>query len=326
MDRVYERVPEYVNETRFLENWFVALPDHAQPGKETVVPLVDYPGFAGAFCTQFAELLPRTGSEVVEDVGGTAAPATTTALTTTTTPGQTEAVATTATTTTVTTAAPTTTEGPPPEEEEPPSTNPPPTGGGDRPTLPPSARLAVLRQEGEESAPEIPSPDTIAVDPLPPELAGEVFLVYLVGKPIGLDQYRILSYMALGAIVGAPVAVAQMCRTWILYPFVGLWAAVWVLFFMLATPSVLRVLTVPVEKAQIFEVCGVNYRVLVADGTTMLIARLDVAFFGVVLLIALVQGYRWLRLAERTSDEEDEKEVKLVNYEDVYSVSGSLRW
>lgn len=314
MDRLYADNPLWVNETRMIANWYF------QNG-DAVRPLSDLANFQVAFCAQFNALVAgRTGAEVIDDSPATPAPPPTTPATSTSAAASddltTTAVATTTTTTVAqqdpVTSATTVDAG---DAEDGVATEAP-SNTIERPTRRPRIVRQAAEPDGAQAAP-----------PLQREHAGEFMLAYLVGKPAGDEGvFRVLSYMALAAMAGAPAVVGQLCRLWILTPLVAVWAAMWLAFMLLGTPSVLRVLTMPVREAELFEVCGVEYRILVVDRMTRVVAILDATFFSVVLLVGLVNGFRWLRFGERKMKSVDESDVKLVNYEEVYSGSGALRW
>lgn len=217
-----------------------------------------------------------------------------------------------------------------PIEEEP--DTPPSKGNLDEDDRPSTAarfvkkRMNQVEKNDTSEVPNIPPPNSIKVKKLSRSLVSEVIIVYLVGKPIGVDQYRAMAYMALPAIVGAPVAIAHMFSSYVLYPFVAVWFGILLIFCLIATPSVLRPLTAPRTLNQVINICDVRYRILVNDPRTRLIAGLDAAIFAIIVFITVIQGYRWLRIAETSIEKAEEKEIKLVNYEEVYSGSGTLRW
>lgn len=155
-----------------------------------------------------------------------------------------------------------------------------------------------------------------------------MFLTYVIGNSVGTDHFRAIAYMGLAALVGAPIVLAHMFRTYILYPFAAIWVGVLGVLSVLATPSVLRIITAPKRDAQIITFCQLKYRVLVVDEITSAIARLDFVIFGLTALVVLLQALRWLRDADERKEilAIDETKAVSLNYEDVYSGSGSLRW
>lgn len=187
-----------------------------------------------------------------------------------------------------------------------------------------NAATKTNRMEGEREA----GTSRITVPRLPLKLYNEVFLVYVIGKPIGTDHFRAIAYMGLAALTGAPIVLAHMFRTYILYPFAAIWVGIVGVLSILATPSVLRIISAPKRDAQIITFCQMKYRLLVVDETTSTIARLDFVIFGVTALVVLLQALRWLRDADGRKDDLNisKKHASSLNYEDVYSGSGSLRW
>lgn len=312
MDRTYVEEPEWVNETRLAGNWFVKLEEQAQP-------VTDLDGFETSFCTVFKQLIPNTGAEVVEN------------------PPSNASVTLTERTVSVmraidndddfrtglhnTTEFMSTVANSPAAAEENPSTNE---------TFTMDVTIAdalALSTSSSTMGSEKERTEYIPVERASKDNVNEFFMTYLVGRPSGIDDaFRVLSYLALSAMACAPAAVGQLCRLWILMPLVLVWAALWLSFMILGTPSVLRVLAAPIESVQEFVVCDIKYRVLVVDKMTRLVAGLDAAFFSIVLLVGLINGFRWLRFAETKLRKKEENEVKLVNYEEVRSGSGTLRW
>lgn len=308
LDYVYSENPDFINETRLLQNWYVQFDPQIS---DVPVRLDRISGLQSAFCTQFNSLIPATEAEQ-PDTQPPPAPQPT--------PPSPPPVA----------PAPPPPPAVPAPAPSPPAEPPAPTppvatpilqpgvDPNDRPTQP--GRMAVIRQN------TLLPPESIPVANLSRQLVSEIFMVYVVGKPIGTDHYRAIAYMALGAIVSAPVAVAQTASSYVLFPFLALWIFILFLFMLIATPTLLRVIRAPVESNQVIVFCQRRYRILVMDRTTRVIRLLDVIIFGLILLVAVIRGYKWLRAAEKSAREANDKEVKLVDYEEVYNRGGSLRW
>ncbi|CAN8073042.1 unnamed protein product [Agarophyton chilense] len=142
------------------------------------------------------------------------------------------------------------------------------------------------------------SSNPISLSPLTPQLAADVLLVYTVGKPSGPDHYRAIAYTCLAVAVAAPILVAQALRSYILYPLFAFWVFMFVLFALLATPSVIRPIAAPFKPAQDILFCGTKFNILVVDPSTKFIVRADIAIFVLTILAAMLQGYRWVKLVE----------------------------
>eukprot|EP00178_Gracilaria_changii_P005774 TRINITY_DN19691_c0_g1_i1.p1 TRINITY_DN19691_c0_g1~~TRINITY_DN19691_c0_g1_i1.p1 ORF type:complete len:520 (+),score=64.32 TRINITY_DN19691_c0_g1_i1:119-1561(+) len=142
------------------------------------------------------------------------------------------------------------------------------------------------------------SSNPISLSRLTPQLAADIFVVYTVGKPSGPDHYRAIAYTCLAVSVAAPILIAQTLRSYILYPLFAFWVFMFILFSLLATPSILRPVAAPFRPAQDILFCGSSYKVLVVDPSTKLIIRADIAIFALTILAAMLQGYRWVKLVE----------------------------
>lgn len=316
MDRVYVDDTDWINETRIVGNWFIKVDQKIQP-------VTALEGFESSFCTVFTQLIPETGAEVVQEpppiAPVTLAESAVSALHGTTNGTDLlddledirDRLMSTTTKTTATTEKIST-------DDETFTPNIKINDAGAMTTLSSTTAVAEMAKQSTESTP---------TGSLSKENAEQFLMAYLIGRPSGInDAFRVLSYVALGAMAGAPAVVGQLCKLWILTPLVLIWAALWLSFMLLGTPSVLRALAMPIEGVQEFIICDIKYRVLVVDRMTRMVAGLDAAFFSIVLLVGLVNGFRWLRFAEMKLKSKEGEEGRPVSYEEVYSTGGALRW
>lgn len=212
---------------------------------------------------------------------------------------------------------------PAPTPAAPPKSNRPPVADPDRkPDPPPSPTPEVMWGDGQEGP-----FGNVTLEGLDRALRSEVLVAYVIGKPIGADHFRALAYLAMGMLVAAPVAMAQLCKSRMHFPFLILWFFPIALLAVLATPATLRAIAAPQAKSERITFCGETFTVLVMDPVTRRIAILDVVIVAVIVATILVRGYAWLSVGERVEEVAEKNEVVLVDYDDVYEPdSGALRW
>lgn len=292
LDREYAISLNNINEDRFLSNWFI---DYSNKSGNDVTPVADLPGFSSAFCLQFKRQVPLVTDDSPQTPPSVGSDAPTAAPTS---PPPSPAPSTQSPPSTATESEPEP-EPEPESESELPTVANPPLDPDDPENDRPSVRIPTLLNGHPQTRQTATSWSK--------ERGGEVLIVYTVGKPIGTDHFRAVAYLALGAMVGGPVAAAHMFHSYFLYPFLAVWIALIFLFMLLATPSVLRSIRAPVEGNDIITFCNQDFIIDVVDNVTRRIAKLDVIIFVLIFVTAVLQGYRWLRIAERSKIVADAK-------------------
>ena len=119
----------------------------------------------------------------------------------------------------------------------------------------------------------------------------------MVRKLVGdqVDALRAIAYLALPALVAAPVGVSQLGRSWMLYAPAATWSVVKGVLLLLVTLSTPHAISVPRDTGDVLFVCGRRYAVQVVDGSTRAAARLHAVFFVVTSVVGVLNGQRWLR-------------------------------
>lgn len=297
LDRNYSTSLNSLDETRLISNFYVSTV--STDGDKTVTNLNDLPDFFFSFCTQYFQLTPTTEDTYPpSDPSVSAEPAN-------------EPVA----------------EQNPEENQElvsdennfAESTQEP----SSTPQVIPVRTSRGYTYENAETMPQerlkqkAADPASIVVSDLPLKLYNEVFSVYLVGKPMGTDVFRAMAYMALPFLVVSPIVATYMLHSYLLYPFFALWVTTLVILAVFGTPSVLRVITAPVDQKGIVSFCRLNYRIQVLDHTTRMIARMDLAIFVITILVVILQSLRWLKEPDFVAKQKW-PEPRRVHFEQVY--------
>ena len=296
LDDRFKEIDE-VNETRFLSNVWLGtrgIGDMDEVARRrNATNALDVEGFHDAFCETFNELPIQAGLVVdVVDSNGipvTAAPLTVAASTTTATTTTTTSVA----TTTITVTGE---EGEDSEEDDRPQA---------RQAIPPT------RQSSDELL-------------ITRNLLSQLLIVYTIGKPLFTTYGKSISLLSLPFLTLSPVLIAHATRSSVLYPFVAAWVCLLLLLIVYATPETLRWVGVGFESSDLMTFCGRRYQVFVTDDVSYRIGVFDVVSFGLIVVTGVLQGFRWMRVREQ--QKENEGEVKMMAYDEVYSENGALRW
>lgn len=314
LDRFYadSDLVKTIDENRLLSNFYIAAQNATSGNSHHLTQLHTLPRMSYYFCAQFNAENPMQdpGADSPLVPSSAPSPSPVASMSPAAAAAPTPAAAPTSTGAS-TVPTPTAAEPAPDDNEGSDGTS----GGGapadedDRPTQAPVRSKRAVRQNG---------PSITVYE--------EMFLGYVIGKPGGTDHLRALGFAALPALAIAPVAAGWMLRTYILYPIFGAWVATVGVIMVIAVPTMVRVAAAPVRPKKLFTFCNKRYRLLIADAPTMRMARMEVAIFVLAVLVGILQGFRWLREAERRADDEQDDSVKLVNVEEVYSKSGNLRW
>lgn len=89
-----------------------------------------------------------------------------------------------------------------------------------RPAASTESNTGVMKGEREAGTSRITAPR------LPSQLYNEVFMVYVIGKAMETDNLRAIAYMGLASLTGAPIVLAYMFRTYIIYLFAAIWVGI----------------------------------------------------------------------------------------------------
>lgn len=156
---------------------------------------------------------------------------------------------------------------------------------GDRPETPQNVKMDIW-SVSQRSSYEVDE-----------SMMNEVFMVYLIGKPGGIDHFRAISYMSIAILVAMPIFVTQLFHSYVLYPFISVWVCVLCVLSVILTPSLLRALSWRSDHEGVVRFCGDRLRVDLMDKDTALISGMDMSVFVITVLVVVLNALQWFKVA-----------------------------
>jgi hypothetical protein len=142
---------------------------------------------------------------------------------------------------------------------------------------------------------------------LPKNLSRETFskiiMTYVIGKPLGRDQYHGLGYLSLPYLALSPPLVAQVFVRRYTAPLFLLFLAVPVIIAVVGAPAPLIKSFAPKEASQLVALCGNTYRVHVTPNSFKLTTYIERAVIALAAVVAIVRAFAWLSIADRANRE-----------------------